>query len=264
MEICSLASGSSGNCSYIGNRNTNILVDAGISCKRIENGLKGIDIDPSKVNGILITHEHTDHINGVATMSKRYNIPVYGTKETLDAIVAKKKYAHLAGQELKYIEADKEFQINDIIIEPFSISHDAVNPVCYTFKANDKKIGMVTDLGEFTDYTISKLESSNILFLEANHDENMLMVGKYPYFLKQRIIGSKGHLSNDSSADLLAKLYHDKLEHISLVHLSGENNFADLAYETVKLGLSNITSDMKIKSMLNVAKRDEHSEVLTT
>lgn len=264
MEICSLASGSSGNCSYIGNRNTNLLVDAGISCKRIENGLYGIDIDPSKIDGILITHEHTDHINGVATMAKRYKIPVYGTKETLEAIVAKKKYAHLADQQLKAIEPDKEFIINDIIIEPFSISHDAANPVCYTFKSDGKKIGLATDLGEFTDYTVSKLESSNILFLEANHDENMLMVGAYPYFLKQRIIGSKGHLSNETSANLISRLFHSKLQYISLVHLSNDNNFEDLAYETVKLELGKYTNNNHIKSMLSVAKRDVHSEVLYT
>lgn len=263
MEICSIASGSSGNCSYIGNRNTNLLVDAGISCKRMENGLKDIDIDPATIHGILVTHEHTDHINGIATMSKRYNIPVYGTKETLDAIIAKKKYAHLAAQDLNYIEPDKVFQINDISIEPYSISHDAANPVCYTFMTNGKKIGFATDLGEFTDYTISKLESSNILFLEANHDENMLMVGKYPYFLKQRIIGKEGHLSNDASADLLSKLFHEKLEYISLTHLSKENNFADLAYETARQELSNFTDNQRIKSMLSVAKRDVHSEVLS-
>lgn len=262
MEICSLASGSSGNCSYIGNRNTNLLVDAGISCKRIENGLKSIDIDPSKIDGILITHEHTDHINGAATMSKRYNIPVYGTRETLSAIIAKSKYAHLANQQLVAIEPDKEFAINDIIIEPYSISHDAINPVCYTFKSNGKKIGMATDLGEFTDYTVSKLELSNILFMEANHDENMLMVGSYPYYLKRRISSNKGHLSNETSASLLARLFHDKLQHISLVHLSQENNLEDLAYETVKLELSKRTSPKHIDSILSVAKRDVHSEVL--
>lgn len=264
MEICSIASGSSGNCSYIGNRNTNLLIDAGISCKRIENGLKSIDIDPTKIDGILITHEHTDHINGVATMSKRYNIPVYGTEETLNAIIAKSKYAHLAKQQLVVVEPDKEFTINDIIVEPFSISHDAINPVCYTFKSDGKKIGMATDLGEFTDYTVSKLESSNILFLEANHDENMLMVGAYPYYLKRRISGRKGHLSNESSASLLSRLFHDKLQHISLVHLSKENNLEDLAYETVKLELSKCTSTKHIDLILSVAKRDVHSEVLYT
>ncbi len=263
MEICSLASGSSGNCSYVGNRDTNLLVDTGISCKRIENGLKSIDIDPEKLDGILITHEHTDHINSLGTISRRYKIPIYATKETFDAILAKKKYSNLSDGQLISIEADKEFSINDIVIEAFSISHDAVNPVCYTFKSDGKKIGMATDLGEFTDYTISKLESSDILFLEANHDENMLMVGKYPYFLKQRISGKEGHLSNDNSASLISKLFHDRLKYISLIHLSNENNFVDLAYETVRLELSKHTDNNSIKSMLSVAERDNHSEVLS-
>ena len=264
MEICSLASGSSGNCSYVGNNDTKLLVDAGISCKRIESGLKSIDIDPSKVHGILITHEHTDHINALGTMVKRYNIPIYGTKETLQAIIAKKKYNHLSDSQLCCVEPDKTFQINDITIEPFSISHDAANPVCYTFKSNGNKIGMVTDLGEFDDYTVSKLESSDILFLEANHDENMLMVGRYPYFLKQRISGSKGHLSNNGTANLISRLFHDKLKHISLVHLSKDNNFEDLAYETVKLELCNYTNNKNIEYMLSVAKRNECGEVLYT
>ncbi len=264
MEICSLASGSSGNCSYIGNSNTNLLVDTGVSCKKIENGLKNIDVDPSNLDGVLITHEHTDHINSLGTLAKRYNIPVYGTKETLEAILSKKKYKNLSEQRLIAIEPDKEFLINDIIVEPFSISHDAANPVCYTFKSNGSKIGMANDLGEFTDYTVSKLESSNILFLESNHDENMLMVGQYPYFLKQRISGKEGHLSNENSADLISRLFHNKLKYISLIHLSRENNLVELAYETAKQELSQHTSEQNVRAMLSVAKRDEHSEVLST
>lgn len=264
MEICSLASGSSGNCSYIGNKDTKLLVDAGISCRRIEKGLKTIDIDMSKLDGVLITHEHSDHISALGTMAKRYDIPIYGTKETLQAILAKEKYKHLSDSHLCSIEPNKTFHINDILIEPFSISHDAINPVCYTFKSKGKKIGMATDLGEFDDYIVAKLKDSDILFLEANHDENMLMVGSYPYFIKQRIIGAKGHLSNNSSAELISRLFHDKLKHISLIHLSKDNNFEDLAYETIRLELSKFTSNRDIKDILSVAKRNECGDVLYT
>jgi phosphoribosyl 1,2-cyclic phosphodiesterase len=263
MDLCSIASGSSGNCSYVGNDNTKLLVDAGVSCKKIENGLKSIDIDPAKLHGVLITHEHSDHINGLGVLAKRYNIPIYGTKETLQAILEKKRFQHLTEKQLYYVEPDEKFQINDIMIEPFAISHDAVNPVCYTFQSEGKKIGMATDLGIFDDYIISKLASSDIL-LEANHDENMLMVGAYPYFLKQRISSNKGHLSNDSSAKLLCKLFHEKLKHITLAHLSSENNFEDLAYETVKVELSHYTNGNSLEQILSVAKRDIPGTVLST
>lgn len=264
MDLCSIASGSSGNCSYVGNSNTKLLVDAGISCKRIENGLKSIDINPASLQGILITHEHSDHIAGLGVLVKRYHIPIYGTRETLQAIINKKRFEYLAKEQLYCVEPDKKFKINDITIEPFSTSHDAANPVCYTFTADNTKIGIATDLGTYDDYIISKLDSSDILLLEANHDENMLMVGAYPYYLKQRIIGEKGHLSNETSAKLISRLFHEKLKHITLAHLSLENNFEDLAYETVKVELSNYTNTNRLEQMLSVAKRDVPSQVLST
>ena len=261
MKLCTIASGSSGNCVYVASYKTNLLVDVGISTKRIEEGLSSIDIKPDTIQGILITHEHTDHISGLRVMSKRYNIPIYTTYETAQAILQKKTMKEIPEELFHYIKPNEEFKINDISVEPFAISHDASNPVGYTLGASGKKLGIATDLGTYDDYTVSKLQDSDVLVIEANHDENMLMVGKYPYFLKQRITGKKGHLSNDATASLLIQLLNDKLEHVILAHLSKENNYAELAYETVCCELNNYGCDLDSLN-LSVAHRDVPSSMV--
>ncbi|MDF2590070.1 MAG: beta-lactamase domain protein [Anaerocolumna sp.] len=264
MNLCSIASGSSGNCTFVGSEHTKLLIDVGISGKKIESGLSSIDVNPQDIQGILITHEHADHIAGLGVLARRYNTPIYGTAETINSILKMKSVGRIAEELLHYVVPDQAFQINDITVEPFSTSHDASNPVCYTFKADGHKIGMATDLGKFDDYIISKLTGSEILLLEANHDVNMLMVGGYPYYLKQRILGDRGHLSNDLSAKLICKLLHDKLKYITLAHLSKENNYEELAFETVRVELSNYITDATSQTMLSVAKRDMPSEMLST
>jgi len=233
MKLCSIASGSSGNCIYVGSDNTNLLVDAGISAKRIENGLSGIDIMPDTIQGILITHEHSDHVSGLGILARRYHIPIYATYETARAIRQIKSLGEIAEELFHYIKPDETFYINDISVEPFATSHDAANPVCYTMQSEGHKVGIATDLGKYDDYIVSKLEDSELLLVEANHDVNMLMVGRYPYYLKQRILGDMGHLSNETSADLIRKLINQKAQYILLAHLSKENNYEELAYETV-------------------------------
>ena len=261
MIFCSIASGSSGNCLYVGSKNTNILIDAGISAKRIENGLNEIEISADTIQGILITHEHSDHVSGLGVFARRYHIPIYATYETIEAIRKQKSASDIPEELFKSIYPDKEFYINDILIEPYSISHDARNPVCYTLKAEGQKIGMATDLGKYDDYVLSKLDSSDLLYVEANHDVNMLMVGKYPYYLKQRILGDYGHLSNDTSADMISKLIHPKLKNIILAHLSKENNYEELAYETVCYELANRGSNFPA-DRISVAHRDRISELV--
>ncbi len=258
MKLCSIASGSSGNCIYVGSQNTNLLVDAGISAKRIENGLNGIDILPDTIQGILITHEHSDHVSGLGILARRYHIPIYATYETARAIDQIKSIGDIPQELYRFVKPNETFMINDICVEPFATSHDAANPVCYTMQSEGHKIGFATDLGKYDDYIISMLENSELLFLEANHDVNMLMVGKYPYYLKQRILGDRGHLSNDTSADLISRLIHPRLQHIFLAHLSKENNYEELAYETVCCELSNRGSNFSSKSV-SVAHRDQPS-----
>jgi phosphoribosyl 1,2-cyclic phosphodiesterase len=261
MKLCSIASGSSGNCIYVGSQNTNLLVDAGISAKRIENGLNGIDILPDTLQGILITHEHSDHISGLGILARRYHIPIYATYETARSIQQIKSLGDISEELYRYIKPNEAFKINDIDIEPFSTSHDASNPVCYTMQSEGTKVGIATDLGKYDDYIVSKLEGSELLLIEANHDVNMLMVGKYPYYLKQRILGEQGHLSNETSANLISRLIHPKLQYIFLAHLSKENNYEELAYETVCCELSSRGSDFP-SNKVSVAHREQPSQLV--
>jgi len=261
MKLCSIASGSSGNCIYVGSEKTNLLVDAGISAKRIENGLNGIDIMPDTLQGILITHEHSDHVQGLGILARRYHIPIYATYETARAIMGIKSLGDIPQELYHFIKPNESFMINDINIEPFSTSHDASNPVCYTMHSEGHRVGIATDLGKYDDYIVSKLEDSDLLLIEANHDVNMLMVGKYPYYLKQRILGDRGHLSNDTSANLISRLINPRLQNILLAHLSKENNYEELAYETVCCELANRGIGFSADKV-SVAHRDQPSQMV--
>lgn len=234
MELCSIASGSSGNCIYIGSDHTHILVDAGISGKKIEEGLNSIGLKSSEMNGILVTHEHSDHISGIGVLARRYGIPIYATKGTIQGILSSSVGTIPEGL-FHEIGADQPFMIEDLQVNPVRISHDANEPVAYRVNHNQHAVGVLTDLGTYDDYIVDKFSGVESLVLEANHDVNMLMVGRYPYPLKQRILGDFGHLSNELSGRLLCRLLHDDINMILLGHLSAENNLAELAYETVRL-----------------------------
>ncbi len=262
MKLCSIASGSSGNCIYVGSQDTNLLVDAGISAKRIENGLNGIEILPDTIQGILITHEHSDHVSGLGILARKYNIPIYATYETACALTRIKSLGEVPKELYHFVKPNESFMVGGIQVEPFSTSHDASNPVCYTMQAEGQKIGIATDLGKYDDYIVSMLDHSDLLLLEANHDVNMLMVGKYPYYLKQRILGDRGHLSNETCADLISRLIQPRLRHIFLAHLSKENNYEELAYETVCCELAGRGSGFPVKDV-SVAHRDQPSGMMT-
>lgn len=259
MELCSIASGSSGNCVYVSSGSTKLLIDAGISGKRIVDGLASINVDIADINGILVTHEHSDHIQGVPIIAKKYNLDVYGTQKTLKYIYENAK-GKLGEGSLNEVKADEEFFIGDIRIHPFATSHDALDPVCYRLEAEDRKIALATDLGFYNDYIIDNLTDLDGIYLESNHDRNILMVGHYPYNLKIRIAGEKGHLSNDDAAELLGRIATPKLKFALLAHLSKENNYAELAYETVKARLLNGCS-LADDFCLSVAYRDIPSDV---
>ncbi len=263
MKLCSIASGSSGNCIFVGTRQTNILVDAGISKKRIVEGLDIIGISPLSIEGILVTHEHSDHIKGLGVMARQYKLPIYGTRETIEEIKRISSLGAIEEELFHVIEPDVSFFINDIEVTPFSSYHDARNPVCYTFCQGKHKVGIATDLGTYDDYIIKNLTGCEILLLEANHDVNMLQVGSYPYSLKRRVLGDYGHLSNDTSGKLLARLMHKGLKHIFLGHLSKENNYPDLAYETVKYELEKCGILEEFDFQLEIARRDEISPLVS-
>lgn len=264
MNLCSIASGSSGNCIYVSSDNTHIMIDAGISGKRIENGLNQIGLKTGEVNAILITHEHSDHIGGLGVISRKHHIPIYATKGTIEAIQDTKSVGEISKDLFVEIREDEDFMINDLNIHPIRVSHDARQPVAYRVSHEDKSIGVITDLGVYDDYTVNSLQNLNAVLIEANHDIRMLQAGTYPYYLKQRILGEMGHLSNESSGRLLASLLNDGLKAIMLGHLSKENNYEELAYETVRLEVDLGENPYKASDFfMKVAKRDTNSELIT-
>lgn len=263
MKLISIASGSSGNCIYVGSDHTHLLVDCGISKIRTEKGLNVNDLDLSMIDGILITHEHADHIGGLGVISRKYNIPIYATEGTIKGILETKSVGKIDESLFNPIKAEEAFFLKDIKVNPIKISHDAYEPVAYRFEYDKKKISLMTDLGYYNEYIVDAIRGSDILFLEANHDVRMLQVGPYPYHLKQRILGEKGHLANETCGKLLSEVLHDDVKYIMLGHLSKENNLPELAYETVKVEVT--MSENKYTGNdfpILVAKRDEPSREL--
>ena len=264
MRLCSIASGSSGNCIYVGSDNTHLLVDTGISKKKIDAGLKELDIKGEELDGILITHEHSDHIQGLGVFSRKYEVPIYATPGTIEGIENYAPLGRMPEGLLHPIHTDESFILGDITIDPFRISHDAKEPSGYRMNCCGKSVAVATDLGIYDEYTVSKLKSLDAVLLEANHDIHMLEVGSYPYYLKRRVMGDKGHLSNELSGRLLCDILHDNLKHILLGHLSKENNYAKLAYETVKLEVTLSDNIYKGEDLdMAVARRDIISEIIT-
>lgn len=263
MRLLSIASGSSGNCIYVGDGDTHLLIDAGISGKRIEAGLNGNELKTSDVNGILITHEHSDHIGGLGVLARRYGIPIYATQETIEEIRKMKTLGTIEPDLFVPVCPDREFQIDELTVHPFSISHDAANPVAYRITNGKEHVAVATDMGTYDEYIIENLQGLDALLLEANHDVNMLETGGYPYPLKRRILSDRGHLSNEVSGKLLTEILHDGLKHIFLGHLSKENNYAELAYETVKLEIAMSASRYKGDEFpIQVAGRDAPSQMV--
>lgn len=263
MRLCSIASGSSGNCIYVGTDTTHLLVDTGISGKRIEEGLRSLELSFQDLDGILITHEHSDHISGLGVTARRCGIPIYATKGTLEQIQKTKTLGEIPDDLFCEIYEDEQFVIKDMQIAPMKISHDAAQPVAYRFRHDKAKAAVVTDLGIYNDYTIECLKGMDALLLEANHDVRMLETGPYPYYLKQRILGNRGHLSNELAGRLLSEIMHDGLKKVVLGHLSKENNLAELAYETVRVEITMADKEFKGTDFpLTVANRNEVSEII--
>lgn len=264
MRLCSIASGSSGNCIYVGDDHTHLLVDTGISKKRIVAGLNSLDVDGTDISGILITHEHIDHIQGLGVFSRQYGIPIYATKGTIAGISNCRSIGKMPEGLLHEVETDRDFAINELVVHPFAISHDALEPCGYRLESGGRKVAVATDLGMYDEYIVRELQGLDGVLLEANHDVKMLELGPYPYPLKRRVMGDKGHLSNELSGRLLCDILHDKLQCCILGHLSKENNFEELAYETVKLEISMSDTPYQGEDFpLLVAHRDTRSEVIT-
>ena len=263
MRLCSITSGSSGNCIYVGSETTHLLVDVGISGKRAVEGLATLDLTGRDVDGILVTHEHMDHIAGLGVMARKFHIPIYGTPGTIKAIKECSSVGNIEEELFVEIEADKKTFIKDLVIHPMRISHDAAQPVGYRISYGAKKVAVCTDLGYYDDYIVESLKGLDAVLLEANHDVNMLQVGSYPYYLKQRILGNRGHLSNENSGKLLSRILHDNMKSIVLGHLSKDNNLPELAYESVCMEITLGDNPYKADDFdIMVANRSECSRVI--
>ena len=263
MRFCSIASGSSGNCIYVGSEATHLLVDVGISGKKAEAGLNELDITGRDLDGILVTHEHVDHIAGLGVMARKYHIPIYATPGTISAIQKCSSVGNIEEELFVPVRPDNKLCIKDLVINPMKISHDAAEPVGYRVSYGNRRVAVCTDLGYFNDYTVECLRGMDALLIEANHDVNMLQVGPYPYHLKQRILGDRGHLSNENSGRLLSRILHDNMKSIVLGHLSKDNNLPELAYEAVRMEITMGDNPYNASDFdIQVARRSEVSPVI--
>ena len=259
LNFCSLYSGSTGNCLLVSTEDTNILIDAGVSQKKIIDGLESINKDINDIDAILVTHEHSDHILSVGSLSKKYNIPVYSNKETFNSMPSQTQKIEIQNQKEFLINSD--FSIGSLKIHPFSIPHDASNPCGFNIMKDGKKISIATDIGHMNDTLINELKNSKFIMLESNYDPEILRIGRYPYRLKQRISGPLGHLANESAGKTISTILPSGLEKVMLGHLSKENNFPELAQKTVLEELENGGFSSKDIS-LSVASRSEPSKII--
>jgi phosphoribosyl 1,2-cyclic phosphodiesterase len=254
IGFCPLASGSKGNCIYIGTVGTKILIDAGLSAKIIIQRLGKIGVDISEIDAILVTHEHTDHIRGLNILSCRYGIPIFANSDTAKAV-----YSVLEETpKFKIFSTGEAFEYGGIEIHPFSIQHDAIDPVAFTIQLDGLKIGLCADLGFVTTSVIHQLKGCDYLYVEANHQPAMVHACARPIVYKQRVLGRQGHLSNEECARLIGEIFHPGLKHIHLAHLSSECNSPELALQIVQQQLT----ELGAATELSIAFQDEISRFI--
>ncbi len=232
LNFCSLYSSSTGNCLFVQSNNTNLLIDAGVSVRKIENALSELSVLPNNISAILLTHEHSDHVQSIGNLSKKYNIPVFANKETWLAL-SKEQKDKISENNQKNFLIDEKFEVGDLEILPFSVPHDAANPCGFNVFQGATKMSIATDLGHVTNNILNKLEGSSFILLESNYEPEVLRYSRYPYVLKKRIDGPNGHLSNIIAGKTISSLIPSGLQSVMLGHLSKESNFPGLAYKTV-------------------------------
>lgn len=250
MRVKVLSSGSSGNTTYIEYENTKILIDIGNSCKYVADKLKEMRIDPNKIDAILITHTHVDHIKGLKVFSKKYNPVIYATKGILNELDYIDNY---------YLIDKNELTIGDIHVDVVKTSHDAPDSVGYIINGSDKSLAYITDTGYINEKYFPKLKNKDLYIMESNHDIEMLNNGPYPFKLRQRILGDKGHLSNYDSARYLSTFMGNKTKHIILAHLSEKNNTEKLAYEAL---VKRLKDEGNLGPEIIIAKQNEETELI--
>ncbi len=263
IEFCSLFSGSSGNSLFVKSGSTRFLVDAGKNGRKVQKALAGIGQEAKDLDGILITHEHTDHISAAGVLSRRFDLPIYANGKTWEAIYnGRFNIGKLKPENIRLFENDP-FVLGDLQIKAFETSHDAAAPVGFTIDDGKSRLGIATDTGIITPGMKQELPGCKLVVLESNHDTGMLETGPYPYHLKRRIAGEFGHLDNQTSAGFACDLVRGGTEHIVLAHLSRENNLPYLCYQTAENVLS--SQQIKVKSDVNleIAGRDKLGQLHT-
>ena len=261
LSFLSLASGSSGNCYYLGTSDYGILIDAGINIRAIKKTLKDKEIDFEKIVAVLITHDHADHIKTVGCLGEKYHIPIYSTELIHDGIDRSRFVEETLFQSRRIIKKEVPFIIRDFRIEAFEVPHDSSDSVGYFIQYGNHRFVIATDVGYITDTVARYLCMANHLVLESNYDEEMLRFGNYPDFLKERVSSNTGHLSNKDVAEFLATNYSPEWKNIWLCHLSRENNHPELAFKTVDIRLMQEGIRTGKDLNVNVLKRMTPSEV---
>lgn len=260
IKFCSLYSGSSGNSIFISTGKTKLLIDAGLSGKKIIQALHSIGENPMELSAILISHEHIDHTRGVGVISRKFNVPIYANEKTWGMM--EKEIGPVTIDNKMSFYKEKEFDIGEFNVKAFPIPHDASEPVGFNIFAGNKKITTATDIGHMTKGILSYLEMSDLILLESNHDIEMLKIGPYPWSLKQRILGENGHLSNEMAGKVIAYMAEKGTKRFFLGHLSKENNFPELAYQTVYNALSEKKIAVGADVTLEVAHRERASSIV--
>lgn len=260
MRYCSLFSGSSGNCTYIATGNSGVLVDTGVSAKRIQQALSAREIDPKSIKAVLVTHEHTDHVSGLRVLSKRYGWPVLASEGTLDALA--QKGCVDADARLYTLSADKPVAIGDLLVTPFWTPHDSRASMGFRFDADDRSMAVATDMGYIMPEVLDVLRGCNLVHIESNHDPLILREGPYPYPLKMRILSDRGHLSNDACAAVLPELVRTGTTRIALAHLSQHNNTPQLAESTARNALATQGACVGSDCLLWVAQPDSNQPIV--
>jgi len=260
LNFCSLSSGSSGNCYYLGNESKGILIDAGISAGAIRKFLKHMGISMQTIMGVLVSHNHSDHIRGLEVLTRKNNLPVFTTNKIWKSILSRKN--NISGVTVREIALQQRFHLAGFDIEAFPLSHDAPETIGFHMGAGDQRITIATDLGHICQTVAPYIKAANLLVIESNYDEKLLMNGAYPHFLKARILSDHGHLGNHQTSSFLADSIGENLRHICLAHLSTKNNTPDLALQTLQQTFAErgISTNGQLK--ISVLNRHMPSEVI--
>jgi phosphoribosyl 1,2-cyclic phosphodiesterase len=260
LNFCSLSSGSSGNCYYLGNEFHGILIDAGISSGAIRKFLKNMDISIQTIRGVLVTHNHTDHVRGLELLTRKNHLPAFTTEKIWKSILSPKN--NISGDSVRKIGLRQKFHLAGFDIEAFPVSHDAPETIGFHICVGDKKVTIATDLGHICRTDAPYFKEANLLVIESNYDEQMLVNSKYPHFLKARIQSDHGHLSNYQTSAFLADIMSDNLSHICLAHLSQNNNTPEIALQTLQQTFSERGISINGQPQISILHRNKPSEVI--